>query len=39
MDLVHAGILHQVPGRRVCLLTVEGLRAWIAGVNLGEASM
>ena len=30
MDLVRAGVLEQVPGRRACQLTVRSLRAWMA---------
>jgi integrase len=30
MDLVRAGALEQVPGRRACQLTPESLRAWMA---------
>jgi hypothetical protein len=29
MDLVHAGVLEQVPGRRVCELTAVSLRSWM----------
>jgi len=29
MDLVHAGILEQIPGRRACQLTATSLRAWM----------
>jgi hypothetical protein len=30
MDLVHIGILEQLPGRRACQLTAVSLRAWMA---------
>lgn len=29
LDLVHAGVLEQVPGRRSCELTAASLRAWM----------
>lgn len=30
MDLVRAGVLEQVPGRRACELTPSSLRIWMA---------
>jgi hypothetical protein len=33
MDLVRAGVLEQVPGRRACQLTPASLRAWMANRN------
>jgi hypothetical protein len=29
LDLVHAGILEQVPGRRSCEITAASLKAWM----------
>jgi integrase len=34
MDLVHAGVLEQVPGRRSCQLTAASLRTWMASRQL-----
>lgn len=31
MDLVRAGVLQQIPGRRACQLTPASLAAWLAG--------
>ena len=31
MDLVRAGVLEQVPGRRACQLTPASLRTWMEG--------
>ena len=36
MDLVHAGVLEQLPGRRRCELTATSLRAWMADRDLDE---
>ncbi len=33
MDLVRAGVLEQVPGRRACQLTPASLRAWMTNRN------
>jgi hypothetical protein len=38
MDLVHAGILEQLPGRRACQLTAASLRAWMANRDPDETS-
>lgn len=29
IDLIHAGVLEQVPGRGVCELTASSLQAWM----------
>jgi hypothetical protein len=39
MDLVHAGILEQVAGRRACQLTATSLRAWMASRDPDGASV
>jgi integrase len=36
MDLVHAGVLEQVPGRRACQLTAASLHAWMASWQQAE---
>jgi hypothetical protein len=36
MDLVHAGVLEQLPGRRRCELTATSLRAWMANRDIDD---
>jgi hypothetical protein len=36
IDLVHAGVLEQLPGRRRCELTATSLRAWMADRDLDD---
>jgi hypothetical protein len=38
MDLVRAGVLEQVPGRRVAQLTATSLRAWMAGRDVDDGA-
>jgi hypothetical protein len=38
MDLVRAGILEQVPGRRASQLTATSLRAWMAAREPGDVA-
>ncbi|MHB1929677.1 MAG: hypothetical protein ACYCUG_09710, partial [Acidimicrobiales bacterium] len=38
MDLVRAGVLQQVPGRRAAQLTATSLRAWMAGRETATAA-
>ena len=36
MDLVRAGVLEQVPGRRACQLTATSLRAWMENQDVED---
>ena len=36
MDLVRAGVLEQVPGRRACQLTATSLRAWMENQDVDD---
>ena len=36
MDLVRAGVLEQVPGRRACQLTPASLRTWMEGQDIED---
>jgi hypothetical protein len=36
MDLVHAGVLEQLPGRRRCELTASSLRVWMADRDVDD---
>ncbi len=38
MDLVRAGVLEQVPGRRACQLTPASLQAWMAERDAGDTT-
>jgi hypothetical protein len=36
MDLVRAGVLEQVPGRRACQLTTASLRTWMENQDVED---